>query len=159
MMAAALQIIWHGKTISVSRFLVLTLPAVDPVFCANRRNYLREKIAKNAIFALLPFVRTSFCLSAPFSFYPPGSRSLRANANTRVMIRHFAGISARPVTHRLLVQILRAPDIKVTVMTSAKNVDDTKIRIPSTDPSRSSALSLKSPLFLVPLNCMIVTYP
>lgn len=44
------------------------------------------------------------------------------------MIRHFAGIPARLVTHRLLVQILQdTPDTKATVMTLAKNVDDTKI--------------------------------
>lgn len=43
------------------------------------------------------------------------------------MIRHFAGIPARLVTHRLLVQILQTPDTKATVMTLAKNVDDTEI--------------------------------
>lgn len=82
-MAAALQIIRHGKTISVFRFLVLTLPAVDPVFCTNRRNYLREKIAKNAIFALPP---TSRLLSAPLPFLfilsfpkPPCERKYTCN--------------------------------------------------------------------------------
>lgn len=68
----------HGKTISVSRFLLLTLPAVDPVFCANRRNYLREKIAKNPIF---PFssILPCFFFPLPFLFLSPSP----PNANTR----------------------------------------------------------------------------
>lgn len=102
------------------------LHAVDPVFCTNRRNYPREKIAKNA--ALSP----SLCRSGLFL----SSRRLLFILTSvpplweriRIMIRHFAGIPARLVTHRLLVQILQTPDTKVTVMTLAKNVDDTKIK-------------------------------
>lgn len=96
---------------------------------------------------LLLFHRLDFFLLRSLFFLSFRSQSLRVNANIHVMIRHFAGISARSVTHRLLVQILRAPDTNVTVMTSTKNVDDTKIRIPLVGASRSSALSLKSPLF------------
>lgn len=96
----------HGKTISVSRFLLLTLPAVDPVFCPNRRNYLREKIAKNPIF---PFSsRTSFP-SFPLSFFflPPERKY------APVIIRYFAPIlSARPLLVSLSV-LPRLSDIKV----------------------------------------------
>lgn len=53
------------------------------------------------------------------------------------MIHHFAGIPARLVTHRLLVQILRTPDTKATVMTLVKNVDDTKITFVFTQDARS----------------------
>lgn len=75
----------HGKTISVSRFLLLTLPAVDPVFCPNRRNYLREKIAKNPIF---PFSSRASFPSFPLSFFflPPERKY------APVIIRYFAPI-------------------------------------------------------------------
>ena len=73
MAAAPLQITRHGETISVSRFLVArALPPVGPVFCANRRNYLREKIAKNAILLPFfhPFVLSALC-SLSLSLFPP----------------------------------------------------------------------------------------
>lgn len=63
------------------------------------------------------------------------------------MIRHFAGIPARLVTHRLLVQILQTPDTKATIMTLVKNVDDTKIRsLFSQDAGPSLILSSQSVL-------------
>lgn len=100
------------------------LRAVDPVFCTNRRNYPREKIAKNA--TLSPFSHCSgLFLSPRFLFILSSVPPLRKGI--RIMIHHFAGIPARLVTHRLLVQILQTPDTKATVMTLAKNVDDMKI--------------------------------
>jgi len=95
-----------------------------PVFCTNRRNYPREKIAKNAV--LSPSLcQSSLFLSPRLLFILTSVPPLWERI--RIMIRHFAGIPARLVTHRLLVQILQTPDTKATVMTLAKNVDDTKI--------------------------------
>lgn len=60
-------------------------------FALTRRNYPREKIAKNAIF---PFSPSSLPLPAPFSFSPLDPERKYAP----VMTRHFAAIlSARPL--------------------------------------------------------------
>lgn len=95
------------------------LRAVDPVFCTNRRNYLREKIAKNAALspALPAYPRSPHkpprcCLPRPGLFLSrlllilSSAKVPLLRKRIRIMIRHFAGISARLVTHRLLVQIL-----------------------------------------------------
>lgn len=129
--------------------------AVDPVFCANRRNYPREKIAKNA--TLSPSSRSllrslSLSFSSRFLFILSSVSAAATRERIRIMIHHFAGISARLVTHRLLVQILQTPDTKATVMTLAKNVDDAKITLFSQEmpaPPRNLAL------FCLYLNCTI----
>lgn len=69
--------------------------------------------------------QASLLLSPRFLFILSSMPPLRGRI--RIMIRHFAGIPARLVTHRLLVQILQTPDTKAAVMTLAKNVDDTEI--------------------------------
>lgn len=80
MMAAALQIIRHGKTISVCHFLARTSPRREPrtrwtpVFCANRRNYPREKIAKNATVLCFSLSLSFFSSAAPLRSFS-GSRS------------------------------------------------------------------------------------
>lgn len=130
-----------------------TLRAVDPVFCANRRNYPREKIAKNA--TLPPSSRCwGLLLSPRFLFILSSVPPLRERI--RIMIHHFAEISSRLVTHRLLVQILQTPDTKATVMTLVKNVDDTKITFVFTDAGRPWYY-LSNLFFCLYLNCTIAT--
>lgn len=85
----------HGKTISVSRFLLLTLPAVDPVFCANRRNYLREKIAKNPIF---PFSSRAF-FPLPFLSLSPSRTQIRARNHTSFCGHSFCSSALLPIAY------------------------------------------------------------
>lgn len=58
----------------------------EPRFCANRRNYLREKIAKNTISGPASRPPNFFLPLESFFFFRrsiPSFQSLRANANTR----------------------------------------------------------------------------
>lgn len=81
MIAAALQIIRHSKTISVSRFLVLVFPAVDPVFALIVEIICVRKSRKTRYSPF--FHRPHFFLLRFFFLLRCSSRSLRANANTR----------------------------------------------------------------------------
>ena len=159
MAAAPLQITRHGETISVSRFLVARPPPsptrwtpffalIVEIICVRKsrktRYFCSSSIRSDSLLSLSLSLSLSLPSVPPYPFYPAvGCRS--EPPCERKYTRNDTSFSRGFLLVLLLIvywhKYHRAPDIKVTVMTLAKNVDDTQIRIPSTDPRRSSALS------------------